>query len=285
MIPNKNNPSPTLESYVLDILSDRPRLTVKETYELFLQKSPRSISIQAFYALIHKMIKQRILVKENQTLVIDASWIDALLQFSQKIKTSYLENNASMTNIILHPGEMKEFTFENVMAMDNFWMHALIIMSYYYRKNPHPNDQGVYVYNYHSWFEIVKSGQEQSLAESYEQGGMSYYLLSGSHLYLDKVVKDTIDINNFYYKTIDPVRDLGKNYYITVIGDIIFETQLPKYINEIIEDIYLKVKNISEFDRQEIINAILLPAKTVLKISHNKIRAKQLREEIKGCFN
>jgi hypothetical protein len=134
MIPNKNNPNPSLESYVLDIISDRPRLTVKELFELFLQKSTRQISIQAFYALIHKMIGQRILVKENQVLIIDASWIDALLQFSEKVKATYLDSDAPVTNIVLHPGEKREFTFENVMAMDNFWMHALIVTSYYYRK-------------------------------------------------------------------------------------------------------------------------------------------------------
>jgi len=284
MIPNKNNPNPPLESHVLDILSDRPRLTVKELYELFLQKSVRQISIQALYALIHKMIDQRILVKENQVLIIDASWIDALLQFSEKVKRVYLASDSPVTNIVLHPGEKRDFTFENAMAMDNFWMHALIVTSYFYRSNPHPTDHNVCVYNYHSWFEIAKTGQEQSLAESYEQTGMDYYLLSGSHLYLDKAVKDTIITKGFHYKTIEPTASLGINQYFTIVGDVVFETKLPKYINELMEEIYTKVKNISEFDRQEILKIIQLPAKTVLTISHNKQRAKQFRETIKKYF-
>lgn len=284
MIPNKNNPNPPLESYVLDILSDRPRLTVKELYELFLQKSLRKISIQAFYALIHKMIGQRILVKENQVLIIDASWIDALLQFSEKVKATYLDSDAPVINIVLHPGEKRSFTFENVMAMDNFWMHALIVTSYFYRSNPHPTDHNACVYNYHSWFEIAKTGQEQSLAESYEQTGMNYYLLSGSHLYLDKAVKDIIDTKGFKYKTIEPAGSLGVNNYVTVVGDIIFETRLPKYVHELMEEVYAKVKNISEFERQEIVKIIQLPAKTILTIAHDKKRAKQFREAIKKYF-
>lgn len=284
MIPNKNNPNPPLESYILDILSSRPRLTVKELYELFLQKSVRQISLQAFYSLIHKMIGQRILVKENQVLIIDASWIDALLKFSKKVERVYLDSGSPVTNIVLNPGEKRSFTFENVMAMDNFWMHALIVTSYYYQQNPHPTDHNVCVYNYHSWFEIAKTGQEQSLAESYEHSGMKYYLLSGSHLYLDKAVKDTIDTKGFYYKTIEPAGVFGINYYVTVVGDIIFETRLPKYIHELMEEIYVKVNNIAEFDKQEIIKIIQLPAKTILTITNNKKRAKQIREEIKRHF-
>ena len=284
MIPNKNNPSPPLESYVLDVLSDRPRLTVKELYELFLQKSVRQISIQAFYALVRKMIDQRILVKENQVLIIDASWIDALLHFSEKVKRVYLDSDSLVTNIVLHPGEKRSFTFENVMMMDNFWMHALMVTAYHYRSQPHPTDHNVYVYNYHSWFEIAKTGQEQSLAEAYEQTGMRYYLLSGSHLYLDKAVRDTIETKGFYYKTIDPAQSLPVNYYVTVVGDIVFETRLPKYINELMEELYNKVKSIAEFDKQEILNLVQLPAKTSLIISHDQKRAKHFREIIKRYF-
>jgi len=284
MIPNANNPNPPLESYVLEILADRPRLTVKELFELFLQKSTRKISIQAFYALIRKMIDQRILVKENQVLIIDASCIDALLQFSEKVRRVYLDSGSPVTNIVLHPGEKRDFTFENVMAMDNFWMHALIVTSYYYREHPHPYDHNVCVYNYHSWFEIAKTGQEQSLAEAYEQTGMNYFLLSGSHLYLDKAVVDTIDTKGFHYKTIDPSPSFGVNRYVTVVGDIIFETKLPKYIHELMEEIYGRVKNIADFDRQEILRIIQLPAKTILTVTHDKKRAKQIREEIKAYF-
>jgi hypothetical protein len=73
---------------------------------------------------------------------------------------------------------------------------------------------------------------------------MDYYLLSGSHLYLDKAVKETIDTKGFRYKTIEPTGNLAVNYYVTVVGDIVFETRLPKYIHELMEGIYTKVKNI-----------------------------------------
>ena len=69
MIPDSKNPYPMAESVVLDVLSTRPRLSVRELYALFLQKNTKKISIQAFYALVRKMIDQRILVKEGQALL------------------------------------------------------------------------------------------------------------------------------------------------------------------------------------------------------------------------
>ena len=284
MIPDLQNPNPSLQSTILDILSIRPKQTVKELYGMFLQKNKRKISIQAFYTVIKKMVVQRILVKEEHALTIDASWIDALLRFSEILKKNYLLNEASVSNIVLRPGEARKFTFETVMAMDNFWTHALIITLYNYRQNPDIDDGNVYGYNHHSWFQIARTGQEQGLVKAYGQIGMKYYVLSGSRSFLDNAVADIVESKNFNYKTIEPSEIFKINYYLTVVGDIIFETQLPKYIYELMEEIYKKVTNISEFERQEIIKLIQLPAKTVLTISHDKKKAKQLREAIKKYF-
>ena len=284
MIPDSKNPHPLAESIVLDILSTRPRLSVRELYALFLQKNKKKITIQAFYALIRKMIDQRILVKEGQALLIDASWVAALTKFADTVQATYLSNETAGANTVLRPGEKRDIVFENVMAMDNFWTNALIIALYRTKEDKSITDRNVCGYNYHSWFQIARIEQEQALAEAYEQTGMGYYVVSGSRLFLDKAVADSIETKGFHYTTIEPNGALGVNYYLAVVGDVIFETALPHYIHELMEKIYEKTKNIAEFDRQEILRIIQLPARTTLTITHDKKRADKLRQSIKVCF-
>ena len=270
---------------MLDILSTRPRLSVRDLYALFLQKTKKKISIQAFYSLIRKMIEQRILVKEGPVILIDASWVATLIKFTDKVKNIYLTNETTASNIVLRPGEKREIVFDTVMAMDNFWTNALIIVLHNLKQNDETLDRNVYGYNYHSWFQVARTDQEQSLAEAYEQTGFGFYLISGSHLFLDKAAEQTIDMKIFRYKTMEPNGIFRQNYYVTVVGDTIFETKLPQYIHELMEKIYEKTKNIAEFDRQEILKIIQLPARTTLMISNDKKRASQIKRDIRVFFD
>lgn len=284
MIPDSKNPYPTAESYVLDILSTRPRLSVKDLYALFLQKDTRKITIQAFYALIRKMIDQRILVKEGQALLIDASWAAALLAFADKVKGVYLTNESAASNIVLQPGERREIVFETVMAMDNFWTNALIVALYRLQQDDSSENRDVCAYNYHSWFQIARTAQEQSLADAYEQTGLHYYVASGTHSFLDQAVAETIGTKHFRYTMIEPTEFFRPNYYVTVVGDVIFEMSLPLYIDQLMEKIYAGVNNVAEFDRQEVLRIIQLPARTTLVITNDKKRANDICQKLKAYF-
>ena len=272
------------ESVVLDVLSTRPRLSVRELYALFLQKNTKKISIQAFYALVRKMIDQRVLVKEGQALLIDASWVAALMKFADTVQMTYLANETTGANTVLRPGERRDIVFESVMAMDNFWTNALIIALYRSKEDASVAERDVCAYNYHSWFQMARIAQEQSLADAYAQTGMGYYVMSGSHLFLDKAVEGSIETKDFHYATIEPNEVFRANYYVTVVGDIIFETALPQYIHELMEKIYAKTKSIAGFDRQEILRIIQLPARTTLTITNNRKRAQKICGEIKSHF-
>ena len=170
------------------------------------------------------------------------------------------------------------------MAMDNFWTNALIIALYRTNEDASVVERDVCGYNYHSWFQIARTAQEQSLAEAYEQTGMGYYVMSGSHLFLDKAVADSIDTKNFHYSTIEPNEMFGVNYYVAVVGDIIFEMSLPQYIHQLMEKIYDNTKSITGFDRQEILRIIQLPARTTLTITNDRKRAQKICREIKSHF-
>lgn len=313
----------TSESIVIDILSKKPRLTTNELYDFYIAKAPKKITIQGFYKLIRQMLNSRILVKEGAHLSLDSFWIDNLLNFAKIVKNNYLGNKIGMANVILEDGESKTFDFENIMAMDNFWCHSLNAIINFYVKEKHKDKNG-YSRNFYSIFQIARTNSENVLAGVYQSANTHWYMASGSPSFLNKLVSKLIEVENYHQfiydfdkfqneqiakinktkKTETPRSrarrgDCGemlgeqsekgiaieKNYWVTVIGDFIFEARIPKYIFEIIEKIYQDVNSLSEYNAKEINNLFFEPGKTTLTISRNKKLADIIREDVKNLYN
>ncbi|MFH1192560.1 MAG: hypothetical protein V1655_03740 [bacterium] len=283
----------TSESIVIDLLSKKPRLTTGELYDFYIAKAKKKITIQGFYKLIRQMLDRRILVKEATHLSLDSFWINDLLNLAETVKQNYLENKIGAANIILEEGESKIFDFENIMAMDNFWCHSLNTVINFYLKNEHKDKNG-YSRNFYSLFQIARTISENILAGAYQSVDAQWYMASGSQTFLNKLVAKIIEVENYHQFIYDFEKFkneqakkgniIEKNYWITVVGDFIFEARIPKYIFEIVDKIYNEVNSISEYNAKQINNLFFEPGKTEFSISCNKKKAEKVREEIKGLY-
>ncbi len=282
MIPDPKNPKPDTSSVVIDILSKRPRLTVKELYQQFTRKSDKEMTLQGFYKLLQQLQEKRVLVKDGKQVSIDAGWVHAVLDFATKLRSTYLQPNPSTANILLKAGESNEFEFPTVIDMDNFWYHTLVMIAYYYAEQEH-KDKNVYNYNDHCWFQVIRSGSEQTLGDTYMAMSMEWYLVAGSTTYIDGLVEGMIHSKLLHYTTSGDA-DFGNNYYVVVIGDFIFETALPNYVYSMMESVYSTVHAITDPALQSIEELIRLPAKTTLKIARDQKRAEAIRRKIKQFF-
>lgn len=282
MIPSDKKELDTPVSIVLDILSEKPRLTVKDLYEFFLEKSEQKMTLQGFYKMISQLINQLVLVKEGKMVSLNASWIYNLVKFTEKVKKLYLRKEAYSFNILLNEGESKTFTFETVKDMDNFWHHVLFLIVSYYEQNKH-SDKNAYVYTDHGWFQVIRVDMEKALVRLYQENKMNLYHIIGSDTFLDKyAVKFSDEENCFVTSKFIPT--LGKNYYGMVIGDFLIKTKLPNFIYEEMEEFYQKVTNINNFNSEELNKLIIEPAKTKITITKNKKKAQQFRKLIKSNF-
>lgn len=282
MIPDPKNPFPNNETIVIDILSRRPRLTVKELYAQFLKKSRKKLTLQGFYHLLANLQKRRVIVKEGKLLSIDAGWIHAAIDLVEKLKSVYLQSGPTTANILMDEGDATTFEFPNVIDMDNFWSHTLVIVSHYYAENKHA-DPNVYNYNDHCWFQVIRVGSEQTLGDTYTHMGLKWYLVAGSMSYIDRLVPSIIKGKGFYYQQKDK-KIFPENYYVVVIGDFIFETALPKYVFDMMESVYGRVQSVTDPALRSIEDLIQLPAKTTITISRDARRADKIRSKIKASF-
>lgn len=282
MIPDPKQPNASPAAIVLDILARKPRLPVKDLYEFFSQRYTPGMSLQGFYNLLKKLTNERVLVKEGKLILIDGSWIYNLLNFSNVLQQNHFGQSAASATILLSEGESKTFTLDSVVGMDNFWWHAIIIVILYYSSAEH-KDKNVYMYLHHSWFQLIRTNNELALYDAYAQHGMHLYHIDGTHSFLDSLTPQLVPRDNVSTGH-EIVPEFGPNYYVMVIGDFIFETSLPRYIYNAMEEIYATTKDMSSFDADSMRALIHQPARTSLTISRNKKRAEHIRRQIRACF-
>jgi hypothetical protein len=281
----------TPESVILDILSKKPKLASREIYDFFVKKYPKSMSIQGFYKIIRKMLANRILLKEGQLISLDSFWISKVIEFSKKLEQIYLQTGLNETNIILDEGESKAFEFDNVTSMDNLWSHGMNLVRQYYTKHKH-GDINVYSRNYFSVFHIARTESESTNLQYFESSKMEWFMASGSNAFLNTLPTKLITDENYHQFIFDfeafaknhPEQEIEKNYWVTLIGDFIFEARFPKYIFELIEKIYDETLSIGDFNADKINALFLEPGKAYLTVSHDKKRAEAIREDIKGLY-
>lgn len=283
MIPDPKNPNSSPASVVLDILSAKPRLTIKELYTYFQKQYKSGLTLQAFYNLINQMVEQRVLVKEDHLVSIDAAWMYQLMKFSQQLQHTYLGNKATLANILLREGEERTFTFPNPIAADNFWTHAIIVITLHRAETSH-KDPDVYAYTEHAWYQLIRTNQERALNEAYEQQRMHVYHVVGSHTFLNTLTPQLVKQDNVHVR-IRSLDTFPPNTYIQVIGDFIFETALPKYIHTMVEEYYAAVNTVPDFDAEQLLELMKQPGRTNLTISRKKKRAAKIRAAIAKEFS
>lgn len=279
------------ESLILDILSKKAKLSSKEIFEHFTKKYPKGMTVQGFYKVIRKMLDDRILLKDGQLISLDSFWINRVIEFSKNIEKTYSPESPSSTNILLEEGESRTFEFENVISMDNLWAHGMNLARQYYTTHDHP-DKNAYSRNYFSVFHIARTESENTNLQYFESSKMHWYMASGSDTFLNHLPSKLIEEVNYHqfvfdfekYVAENPDKQIEKNYWVTLIGDFIFEAKFPKYIFELIEKIYADTQSISEFNADKISSLFQEPGKAILTVSRDKKRAAEIRMEVKMLY-
>ncbi len=287
MIPNPYQSKKSPEAVVLDILSRKPGITSKEAYAFFLDKYEPGMSVQGFYKIIRQLLNDRVIAKTDGRLSLYSAWVNNLMKFAKQAAFTHLDANSSPVTIILEEGEKKSFEFDTPIEMSTFWDHALLMVAYYYKDSDESIDRNAYSKNFYSWIQLLRTSDEAQLINLYSDLDMNWSMASGSHSFLNKAALSQLSDENFkftLYKELSGYGEGKDNFHITVIGDFIFETQLPNFIFQIMKNTFESVKTLSEFKADKVQALVHEHAKTILYLSRDKKRAETLRQGIKSLF-
>jgi|CXWL01.1.fsa_nt_gi hypothetical protein len=286
MIPNPYEQKQSPEGVILEILSRKAGISSKELYDFFLAKYKTGMTLQGFYKVLRQLLQDRVIVKSNGTLSLYSAWVQNLVTFAERAEQTYLSNELSKATIVLDEGETSHYTFDRVTEMDTFWDHALLTVASYYSDAPHEN-KNAYSKNYYAWIQLLRTNGSVQLASLYTQMDMSWFMASGSHSFLNRIVSQQHTAPNFFFTLYEKLEGYGEgedNFHVTVLGDFVFETKVPNYIFKMIKAKYESIKTFSEFNIDEMQGLIHQPGKTTLTISRDSVRAESIRKEIKALF-
>lgn len=115
--------------------------------------------------------------------------------------------------IILEEGERKTYAFDRVTEMDTFWDHCLLTIAYYYQTHEH-RDKNAYSKNYYSWIQVLRTGSSVELSHLYAGTNMHWFMASGSHSLLNRVVPQIHNAPDFHFALYEKTTGTGRGKII-----------------------------------------------------------------------
>lgn len=261
MIPLQNK---TIEEKALHYF-----LTAENTAKAFkkhLESEGLKITIQGIYKSLNKLLKEEVLVKNKKKFSVSREWIERLIT----------ELGGTDQYIDLKDGESILYSFETLNQLDAYWKHIIASINREYPEDP------MFFYEPHEiWIFQENRGESQeyflkNLNKNKRQGFMRIGgNTSGDMEYKKRFQGEFLQIDTSDKKPIDN--------FMTVVGDYLITTKLPRKTLEQIENIFSK--NLSWENMRNTLGEILdKKQKVKFYLEKNKEKAKKYRKKIAENF-
>ena len=228
----------------------------------------RTITRPAIYDQLRKLRVDGIILKNKTKYLLSKEWIDSL----QQVFTSF-------DAPILKEGENISYSFNSLGQMDAYWKHIFPLYDSLYNKPP------ICIYNKHCfWVHILgRTESEEQHYTSYTKDKRTAFFLIGDTQRLDKEFKKKYQ-NDYFKINIKTITANPDTHHVTIVGDIIINSQLPKSFVKKINTIY---EDVNSSPQNQIIEIRKLCEKNIkmnLRIERNRKRAEKLKKIITKDF-
>ena len=138
-----------LEDFIVRSLAKKTSASVAELVDHIAQ-TYRPYSNAALYKELRKLQEQGVVVRRKDQLSLSLSWVLNFVEFSDGMYDTHIAS-PSAGDILPSPGESKSFTFSTLAKVDDFWVHAMLIML------QHSETKRLFQWIPHPWFYLVNS--------------------------------------------------------------------------------------------------------------------------------
>ncbi len=255
----------TTQDYIIEFLAKAPQ-KIDAIHKYISLHKP--ITRPAIYDQLKKLIHDGIILKNKTSYVISNEWVERMRDFF------------SGTNLpILKEGESMAYVFKSLAQMDQFWKHMFPVYHSLYKNEP------IYMYDQHCFWVYIK-GREESEDNHYKSYPLKKrraYFLIGGETELDFAFKRKYQ-NSYLKINAVKIKGIKNTDHITVIGDLVINSQTPKTFSDAIHRIYVNKKMSVEEKKEKINREVEKIKKLHFKIEHNKKKAEKYRKIIGKDF-
>ncbi len=239
-------------------------------------QTTQSVTRQGFYKSLAELVRQEVVVKNKQLVILNNTWVNKLHGFVETVDTHYQTTSSQGSFLSLREGESLVYHFKSIDSLDALWMHYFFLIA-------KKEEQPVILFTQHEWFSLCRPEAENFMYTWLKNHKRQGYSIVGSDTRLDRAT--TAYIKNEYMQIAYETKPLfRRNFYTTVIGPYLINTIIDTATATAIDELYAN-QTISNEDATVVLNGILENMKrSKIVIMRNKKRAEQVRRKLMKYF-
>lgn len=265
-------PKPKINELIVSLLSQGPM----ESLELLkATKSRTKLSKQGFYKALRELLRDEVVTKHKQTVLLNTVWINKLESFVADVQKSYMAK-AQEQILSLSEGDSMVFKFKSIHDLNILWMHYFYMVA-------KQVDEPVLFYSNHEFWSLFRSDLQNQLYAWIQAHNKKTYYVVGSKTELD--IETTRPHKQYGLEIAYEDRaTLPSNIGLTVIGDYIFDTVIDNTTNIAIQNLYTKYKTWEPAIETELQSILERIRRSKVVIERNKKKAEILRKKLMKYF-
>ena len=266
-----------VKNLVFTILTYEYPLKIIQLTNFIRKRYGKAVTFQAVRKAILELVKERVLVKENNQFSINKEWINEAKSRIDELYENVYKEKSAPNRIDSIGEEISVFSFESLNEMMKFWQN--LIDDWF--KNFKKGETNVNCYQAaHGWEGLLHPDKEKILMEQLKKKGIRSQVLFTSNTPLDKLLLK-------FYKEIGIKCSISKSssqfdrsYYVATYGDLVVQTQYPEELVKELDLFFKKNKSFEKFNLKELSDIVNKKANLKLTVSKNINMARQMNKSI-----
>lgn len=262
-----------IEEIIINLLSEGA-VNSLILFERVKQQKP--VSKQGFYKALRALLKEEVVTKNKQMILLSPVWLAKLQQFVDQVGLQSA-NQATKEIINLQEGDSMVFSFKSIVELYLLWTHYFIIFC---KKTKGP----VVFFNSHNFWVLIRSDIENEMYQWIKANQKEAYSVIGYNTQLDRsssdYIKDAYNIKLSYGQK--PI--IRETMFPAVFGDYVMSTVLDRQTVSDIHDLYMKYQKWEPSLEIELLAIIGRMKKPKMIIERNAKKAEKLRKKLMNHF-
>jgi len=277
VLPEINSRKKNVKDLVFSVLLDCNPKTLTQLHREIKQKYNISVSFQAVLKAVNILYSEGILSKEGKFYSINKRWIFETRNFFDKIYMEHFSVKKPMKKIEMGK-DVTIYTVSNLFELDRLWWDLLMNWA----KNEKEDKRNVFRGS-HCWWLLLRLYEDFLLQEIFDQNKIKTYNLISKNTPLDKVSVKYHKSRGIFAKINTKIKE-KINSDISSFGAFLLKCEIPIFLYQKLEKIYIKSKSLQDLDLKEITDIFNENTEIELRVIKDKFLADKVKEDVIGYF-